>query len=352
MSVAEFVRRRTWGAQVWFLILGLGLLWLVLRRVEWFELRQALAVLDPLRLLPLVGINVLILIAFNVRWWLFLRAQGYAPPFWALFRYRLAAFGVSYFTPGPHTGGEPLQILLVQRKHNVPTDAALAAVALDKIFDIFFNFSFLLISLIMMLRSTLLADQIGPRSLVYLLLWPLLLAGLLVAYRHGSHPIGWLLQWGRTQVRQIAALKTLRNSERMASFFTALYSGTLRSEARMATLCQNREGLLVKALLVSAGTWGLLIAEFWLATHVLALDLDLMQTIFVMAAMRVAILLPLPAGIGVLEAGLVWAVQGIGLNAGAGIALAGLIRVRDVGLGIWGLWLAGRYWPKGRVERA
>lgn len=346
MSVAEFVRRRSRGAQGWLLLVGAGLLWLVLRRVAWIDLRHALAALLPLRLIPLLAINGLILLAFNVRWWLFLRAQGYSPPFVALLRYRLAAFGVSYFTPGPHTGGEPLQILLVQRKHSVPADAALAAVALDKIFDLFFNFLFLLISLTLALRNALFTNHLGPGSLLSLLLWPVLLVGALAAYRRGLYPIGGALRWGAARVQHLPFLKMVPTSGRTASLWSATQSGVLRSEARMVALCQTSGTLLANAVLISLGTWALLIAEFWLATAALALDLSLKEAVLALAAMRVAILLPLPAGLGALEASLVLAMQSLGMGASAGLALSVLIRVRDVGLGLWGLWLAAHDWKR------
>ena len=46
-------------------------------------------------------LNGLILLVLNGRWWLILGGFGYHLPYLTLTGYRLAAFGVSYFTPGP-----------------------------------------------------------------------------------------------------------------------------------------------------------------------------------------------------------------------------------------------------------
>jgi hypothetical protein len=67
-------------------------------------------------ILVLGALNVLIFSLFSSRWWLILRAQGHPQPYLALSGYRLAAFGVTYFTPGTQLGGEPLQIYLLQRR--------------------------------------------------------------------------------------------------------------------------------------------------------------------------------------------------------------------------------------------
>ncbi|NMD35447.1 MAG: UPF0104 family protein, partial [Planctomycetes bacterium] len=52
----------------------------------------------------------------------------------------------------------------------------------------------------------------------------------------------------------------------------------------------------------SALSWLAIIGEFWLMTDVLGLGLTLPQAITALVAARVAILLPLPAALGALEA--------------------------------------------------
>ena len=75
--------------------------------------------------------------------------------------------------------------------------------------------------------------------------------------------------------------------------------------------------------------------------RVLGLNLTPVQTISVLTAARIAYLLPLPAGLGTLEASQVLALGALGLNPALGISLSLLIRARDVALGGFGLWWAG-----------
>jgi uncharacterized membrane protein YbhN (UPF0104 family) len=58
-------------------------------------------------------------------------------------------------------------------------------------------------------------------------------------------------------------------------------------------------------------------------------------------AARVAILLPLPAALGALEASQALAMRLLGQSPAAGVSLSVLIRVRDLLLGVIGLGLAG-----------
>jgi uncharacterized membrane protein YbhN (UPF0104 family) len=75
-------------------------------------------------ILLLLAVNVIVVVSFSGRWWLILRAQGQRLPYWSLAGYRLAGFGITYFTPGPQLGGEPQVYLITHREHvpnNMPT---------------------------------------------------------------------------------------------------------------------------------------------------------------------------------------------------------------------------------------
>lgn len=343
MSGGTFARRSLFSPGIWLLLTALALLWLALRTITPRDIWQvALGVRTELLFL-LVLLNGLIIAALNSRWWLFMQMQGYPLPFGALLRYRIAGFGVSYFTPGPHAGGEPVQILLVHRRHHVPGDVAVAAVALDKTFDMFFNFAFLVGSLWLALHNGIFTSRIGQGSLAYAALWLLVPVGLFGAYRRGVRPFSYLVQSVAVALARLGdlfpqpfrVLRTPRAAESLRRF-------TVDSESRLMALCQRDAGQLLNALFLSAGIWVLLIAEFWLATRAVGLNLTVMQATVVMAAARVAILLPMPAGLGALEASLVLAMQALGLDAAAGIALSLLIRARDVSVGLVGLWFASR----------
>ena len=120
---------------LWWLLLGLALALLAwaLRSVPLSDIAGVLRQLTGPQILILLLVNSGIVLLIGLRWWLLLRALGHRLPYIATTRYRLAAFAVSYFTPGPHFGGEPLQVLLVRQRHGVPAPAALAAVGMYKL---------------------------------------------------------------------------------------------------------------------------------------------------------------------------------------------------------------------------
>lgn len=338
MSAAALLRprRRTLALLIAALIL---LVW-VARAVTPRAVLAALQQLTPVELLALLAINLLIFASFAGRWWVFLRAQGHAIAYTRLLAYRLTAFGISYFTPGPHFGGEPYQVLAVVRGHQTPPAAAIAAVTLDKVLEMLVNFAFLAAGVLLLLTQGHDLGHIlgaGPavQLAVYLLLLLALPAGLLAALGRGRHPLSEALR----RLDRLAG-RLPKRQQGHAGMIPPIWLVTLRrSEAQAGLLCREHPRALWAALAVSFLSWLGVIGEFWLLTAVLGLQLTPVEAITALVAARLAILLPLPAGLGALEAGLALATRGLGLDPSIGVALSLLIRARDTLFGLLGLWL-------------
>lgn len=324
---------------------ALGLLWLTLRSVPLAAVSAQLAQLRPVEVAILILANLLVLATFSARWWLLLYAQGYRLPYVMLMGYRLAAFAVSYFTPGPHFGGEPLQVYLVARRHAVPTPAALAAVVLDKLIEMTFNFTFIVLGALFVLETQMDVSGAAQGAVIggFTLLFALPVI-MLAALARGRHPLSTPLTalaaaWRRLRKEPAEAISTHSGFGRFVI--------TLReSEHLGCRIFQRRPWLLVAAIGVSIASWAAIVAEFWLMTALLGLGLTLPDVLVALLAGRAAILLPLPAAVGALEASQALAMVSLGLPAAYGISLSLLIRGRDVLLGLIGLGLAALYWRK------
>jgi len=312
------MKKRFWQMGIW--IVALVVLWLVVRGVPLRAVVRTLAGLRGWQIGVLALLNGWVLLALNGRWWLLLRGLGYDLPFWPLLGHRLAAFGVSYFTPGPQFGGEPLQVLLVERQHGVPRATAVAAVSLDKTVELLLNFGFLAVGVTLVLQTGLFGTAVSGGTAVWLLL--LLVPPSLYL---------WLIWQGKQPVTRLLLWLKITQMDRVTTAVS-------HSETQMTTLCQQNPGTLLAAIGVSGLGWVLMIAEFYLMASFLGVPLTLAQLIALLTAARVAFLLPLPGGLGTLEASQVWALGLMGLNPTAGISLSLLIRLRDVMLGLLGLW--------------
>lgn len=276
----------------------------------------------------LFALNALIILFFSARWWVILRAQGYPINYLTLSAYRLSGFSVSLFTPGPHFGGEPLMVRLVQKRKLVPLEIALSSVAMDKLFELLSNFAFLAFGTVVLISGGYLGSgQKTPAALIAL--------GLLAA------PLSYLLTIHHNKKylsRLAAAVPVWRRARGFKARFVKLLTAT---ESELSKFSQNKRAAFRWAVILSGSVWLLLLFEYSLALEYFGLDLNIFQTISALTAARIAILLPAPGGLGVLEASQVIMMEAIGVSTALGISISLYIHGRDLVFGGIGLLLGG-----------
>ncbi len=308
-----------------YTILGL-LLWWALRTVPLTDLWDTLKQLRFWQIGVLLLINMLVLIAMTARWWVILRVEYPKIPFLKLVRYRLAVFGLSYFTPGPQVGGEPLQVIYLQRNHNVTFARATAVVIMDKLLEFLANFILLGIGLTAAVRVGLVTrggtQALGSLiPLAAILLWPLV--HLVMLYR-GRYPVSALMRAAMSLTKKQKWMRLIIVSERMAGAFT-----------------RRHPLALLTALGFSLLSWAGMAAEYFLMAGFLQAQLTAEQALAALTAALFAFLMPLPGGLGALEASQVYAMTAFGHSAAVGIGISLLMRARDILNGGLGLLLAG-----------
>lgn len=326
----------------WQLNLGMAVLWLVVAGLLYLALR-AVPLVDILRVLSRVGVwqvvaltaaNLLILGLMTARWAILLRSLGHPVGLFSLVGLRLAGFGVSYFTPGPQFGGETVQVDLLRRR-GVPLPVAISSVFLDRLVDVLANFTFLVIGLVTLVSSGVFAGISAGWA------WALIPGLLILPLAHlaalwmGRQPLTWLLA-GLTRRLPWPGL-------------ARAHSLTSQSETQISVLCQTQPGTLARVILLSGLIWLLVVFEFTLTLQFIGVQPTLVQVVSVLTAARVAFLMPLPGGIGALEASQVLITQALGWGAPIGVALSLIIRARDLLLASAGMWLGGIAYRKAVV---
>jgi uncharacterized protein (TIRG00374 family) len=267
-----------------------------------------------------------VIVFMTMRWWLILRAEMPGLPFLPMIGYRLSVFAMSYFTLGPQVGGEPLQIILVRRNHHVSFARAGSAVLLDKLFEFLGNFVFIGIGLFAISQVGLLSKNInipllGWFVLAILVSWPVIHFILLYSRRK---PISALV---RTLLSKYADSKWYR-------LITA-------SEYLAASFIHRHPRFLFAALLASLISWCGMAVEYLLMLQFLDIHLTIWQALASLTAALLAFLIPLPGGLGALEASQVLVLGSFGYSPAIAVGLALLMRARDMVNGLLGLWLAG-----------
>jgi uncharacterized protein (TIRG00374 family) len=321
---------KSWRSIRWLIWLALLVLLVGLSRgLPLGEIQTLLASIDPLALSGLIAFNGLATLIFSSRWWLALRAQGHRLSYLTIFRYRMAAFAISYFTPGTQFGGEPLQVFTVSSRHAVPAASAVASVTLDKLFELLANFTFLVAGVLVILDQGLIFSASageGALGAVGLLVLPL---AYLVLLWSGRAPFSWLISGlsGRLPATLIARLK-----------IQTIVDVTRSAEGQIHALFHQKPAAIAWVVGSSALIWLFSLAEYWLALRVLGAQLNLWQAVAALTITRLAFLTPIPGGLGVLEAGQMLALGSMGFDPVIGLAISLWIRVRDTALGLIGLW--------------
>jgi glycosyltransferase 2 family protein len=299
------------------------LLYFALRNAPLTEIWGALRKLQVWQISILFGLNVIIYILITLRWWLIVRAEKRDVSFLPLLATRVAVFGVSYFTLGPQVGGEPLQVLYLQRSYGMTYTRATSTVVMDKLLEFLANFVLLGFGLTAIIQAGIFSANgngsiLSLGGLVLLLLFPPVHIVLLA---HGKYPVSAVLRKFSNNkfVRFVAA------SERMAG-----------------TFCRRHLSSLVLAIFISILVALGMVTEFFCITLFLGIDLSFWQTIAAWTAGWLAFLVPVPGGLGALEASQVFALGAFGISAVSAIGVTLLIRARDLLIGGLGLLIAGR----------
>lgn len=300
------------------------LFWLAFRDVATTSLMSAMAQWEISSLAALCILNVLILQAMCLRWSLILNRGGHPIPFFHLVIYRLGANAVSYLTPGPHFGGEPLQAHWLVHSHGMARDAALGSVFVDRLMELMANLCFLVLGGVVLLcgYSCGAVPRIGTMTLIGLLC--LGLAVFCRAVSSGRTPLTRIIRFGAERLGAqgwaSCSVQLLERGERQAASF-------LNVPARSLGLYGACSGI----------QWLLMLSEFWLIYHVLGISLFPLQLVALMGAARLAFLLPLPGGVGALEASQVIVLTTMGFDPVAGVAACLIMRGRDfclIGAGV------------------
>jgi glycosyltransferase 2 family protein len=303
------------------------LLYFALRNVPLHQIWTTIRRLQLWQVGVLFGLSLFIYALITLRWWIIVRAENRRISYFPLLLVRIAVFGVSYFTLGPHVGGEPLQVFYLQRKYKLTFTHATASVIMDKLLELLANFFLLAVGLTAILQAGILSTNGGGSwlsliGLLILCLWPPL--HIIFLYRRRYLLTAFL-----------RAIPFLKKDSRPIRFIAA-------SERLAGAFCRRHLSSLLSATAISIFAGIGMVSEFALIIRFLDIELSAWQTIAAWTAGWLALLAPLPGGLGALEASEVFALGVFGVPAALAIGVTLVMRGRDLLIGGLGLLIASR----------
>ncbi|MDX1489984.1 MAG: lysylphosphatidylglycerol synthase transmembrane domain-containing protein [Pseudohongiellaceae bacterium] len=289
---------------LWLLALGLCA-WLL----QDFPLGDAFDAIKNLNLAQAsiwLALNALILWLSCYRWQSLGKATAQLIGLWPLLLIRLGGQTISFITPGPQFGGEPFQLYWLRTRCAITLSKAAIVLALDRAYELWVNFVVLitcLLSVLLWLPWAANNFVLSPSSAT------LILIGLILI------PIGLALLRGQIKEKLSLVLEKIQSVEKQD-----------QSKPRQA------KRYYFIALLVSFFVWGGIFVELDLVLTFAGIDISLLETVGLLCVIRLAMLLPLPGGIGSIEAGVLFYFQALGLSTEAAFTFIALSRLRDVAL--------------------
>ena len=166
------------------------------------------------------------------------------------------------------------------------------------------------------------SSWLGLGGLLLLCIWPPI--HIIFLYRR-KYPLSALLR----------SIPFIKKDSRPVRFIAA-------SERLAGTFCRRHMSSLVSATAISVVAGIGMVTEFALIVKFLGMQLSSWQTIAAWTAGWLSLLVPLPGGLGALEASQVFALGIFGVPAALAIGLTLIMRGRDLLIGGLGLMFASR----------
>ncbi len=260
-------------------------------------------------------LNLFVLAAMCWRWSLILRRMGHPVGFAALMGYRMGANTLSYITPGPQFGGEPFQAHCLVVRHRVPAEAATASVVVDRLVELLGNLIFLSLAGLFVLPALLAETHALLPVTVALVGVALFIGSLLYTVAAGGRPFSRMAD---------RAASWIGRAQRVGGLVAFLRAG----ESQAAGILTER--LWGWYALGGFFQWSGFLAELWLIYAFMGMPLSPAGLLTVAVAARLAFLLPLPGGLGALEAGQMLAITSLGGDPAVAAAACGIMRARDL----------------------
>jgi uncharacterized protein (TIRG00374 family) len=297
-------------------LLAFGLVGWTLTQLPLNEIANSISSLSATQWILWSGLNLLIIVVLTWRWQLLANALNAQVNLWRLVLIRQAGQTVSFITPGPQFGGEPLQIFWLCKRCGLPLHKALLSLGMDRFYELWINFSVLLLGVFLLIFSPTL--DVGA--------WQKM-GGVLLILLAVLSLLGWLIlrrpQWLSARFERLA--RGWQKHPRLSQIES--HWNALGSDLRDAIRTQKPR--LFLAVLLSIAGWIGLIGELGLILAFMDVQLDVSGFILIIVAMRLALLLPVPGGIGTLEASVLWSFQTLNLPVSAAMGLIALMRLRD-----------------------
>jgi hypothetical protein len=255
------------------------------------------------------------MIIFTLRWKILLDAQGHKNiSFLELFSYRTIDYGVSYLTPTAKLAGEPVRAAMLMR-NGISFKEGLTTITIDKTIELSFTVIMFAIGCFLLILNTALSDGVA----VFLAL----LCAFIIF-------LNWTFYYRILKGKSIfVALFEFFHFDKIKTL--GRHKGVIEDfERPILQFYQKKSKAYFMALGLSILAFCISMFEYSLILRMVGVEPSLKITFMVFSVVGFAFLIPVPMGLGSLEAAQAWLFSSLGLSSAAGVGLAMIARARDL----------------------
>ena len=286
------------------------------KELPFVELGSKLKNISLMSWIILSIVNVAILFLAVKRWQILARIFEIQLPLTYFFKLRQAGSMISFLTPGPQFGGEPIQVFWLNQNHAIPLDIGIATVGIDRYFETVINLFILLLCICFILFTGIEIDLF--RALLFILSALIVIVMTTALFIKNSTRIIKTFDYLITRFFYKNSFLRNNHQEKLS-----------KVDQLIPTIKENQSKLFCALFLALFG-WLTLMLELYLMMDALNLSPNFYDVVLIMLGIRLALLMPIPGGLGTVEVSLLWSFGILDLAlAGAGGIIA-ISRFRDL----------------------
>lgn len=306
--------KTSWIITIFTILLGFGLFYWLLNSQDIPSLLNEISTFGIYAILGFIFISMTNFGLYALRWWLILRHidnETCSPSWFNMYKHRMSGFALSYITPVAQAGGEPALIGMLMND-KVSGKRAVGSVTLDIAFELAFFTGFIFIGFLVALLEGVMDFNTAWFVLLFLALFLVFFLATWFMIYKDYRPLHYLYKRTSKRKHISKALKFLDQTEDLiVSFF------------------HRKKKIVLVIMLLSMLVMSFRIVEVFFIGWGYGVNLTFGQAFLVSTLPGLALLIPVPAGIGVFEGGfsVILTILGISISP---LAFVAIIRFRDL----------------------
>lgn len=296
------------------LIIGLGIFGLFLYRVGPEAITRIIQNIDFFYLILYFILTTAIFFVLTLRWNIILKAYDKRIPFKRLLKQTIASYAVAYVTPSVRLGGEPLRVYMLKKEAGIDYRTGSASIIIDKFVEFLGTILFGIIGLIILLTL--------PISLTLKIILATLILGAGI-FIFGFYYFS--IKGKGTFTRPFNLLR-LYKFKRLKKFHYTLKD----IEEKIEDFFNNHKKDFILSMFAYFLHGIIMILEMKVLFLVFGYNANIAEIVLSLTILGLVNFIPVPAGLGFLEAGQSSLFQLLKGQGSIGFALSLIIRLRNI----------------------